>query len=67
MQNIVWARVAYYVLSTALALLPPTLAGWGVSYDAAQGVVSINIETLAAAIGAALASSAAVFAVWGKK
>lgn len=67
MTNIVWARVAYYVLSTALAMLPPALGGWGVSYDAAQGVVSIDVETLAAAIGAALASSAAVFAVWGKK
>ena len=67
MNHIVWARVVFYVLSTALAMLPASLAGWGVTYDTAAGVLHIDIEAVAGIIGAALASSAAVFAVWGKK
>lgn len=61
--NSVVVRIILYVVSplipAALALLP----GWGISY--AGGVVSIHVETLVAAVVAALGISGAVFSRWG--
>lgn len=58
-------RIIVYVLSSFLALAGAWLAGWGVSWDAASGVLSIHLETLASAIAGGLATSAAVFFRWG--
>ncbi|PTV94933.1 hypothetical protein C8J27_106202 [Rhodobacter aestuarii] len=67
MENIVWARVVFYALSSLLAAMPAAWAGWGLSYDAATGILSINIETLAGVFVGALLASGGVMALWGKK
>lgn len=67
MQNIVYIRLIVYVLSSLLGLIPPALTGWGVSFDAAAGVLSVNIEALAAAIATAFTASGVIFKLWGTK
>ncbi|MBZ4024126.1 hypothetical protein CKO11_16900 [Rhodobacter sp. TJ_12] len=67
MANAVYARVLFYALSSVLAALVPYASGWGVSYDAASGVLSIDIEVLAGAVVAAVMASGGVMALWGKK
>lgn len=63
--NSVIVRIIMYVLSplltTAIAMIP----GWGVAY--ANGVLSIDIQTLAGAAVVALGISGSIFAKWGIK
>lgn len=61
----VYLRILSYVLSSLLALIPAAAAGWGVAY--ADGVLSVHVETLAAAIGTGLLGSLGVFSLWGSK
>jgi hypothetical protein len=56
-------RMILYVLSPVLATGAALLPGWGVAY--AEGVLSVHLETLVAAIVAAAGLSGAVFARWG--
>ena len=65
--NNVAVRMALYILSPVLVTLVGLLAGWGVGYDAASGVLTIHLETALAAIFGALGISGAVFAKWGVK
>lgn len=64
--NPVYIRLIAYVLSTMFGMIPAAWAGW-VSYDAAAQVVQISVPGLAAAVGAGLALTSAIFARWGKK
>ena len=59
--NPTYLRVAFYFLAPMLASLP------GVTFDMAQGVVTIDIDTAVAGITAAAAASGWVFGKWGKK
>ena len=61
--NNVLVRIVLYVLSPLLTTLVAMIPGWGVSY--ANGVLSIDIATLAGAAVVALGLSGAVFARWG--
>lgn len=61
--NSVVVRIILYVLSPLIPALLALLPGWGVSY--AGGVISIHVETLVAAVVAALGLSGAIFARWG--
>lgn len=63
--NNVYVRLALYVLSPLLTALATMIPGWGVAF--ADGVLSINIETLAAAVVGGLGLSGAIFARWGVK
>ncbi len=63
--NSVFVRMAIYVLSPFLTTLAGLLAGWGVTYDAATHMLSINVQVAAAAVFAAAGLSGAVFARWG--
>jgi hypothetical protein len=64
--NAVYIRLALYVVSTLLGLLPGAALGW-VSYDAATHILTINVEGALTALGAGLLGSAGVFAKWGVK
>ena len=59
-------RVLFYALSGLLALGGAWLADWGVTYDQAAGVLSINLQTALTTAGAALVASLAVFKRWGR-
>lgn len=63
--NSVYVRLALYVLTPLLTSLVALIPGWGVSFDGST--LSINIETLAAAVVAAFGVSGAIFARWGVK
>lgn len=58
-------RIILYVLSPILATLVAMVPGWGVSYDAATHMLTINLGTLAAAVVGGLGVSGAIFARWG--
>lgn len=62
----VYIRLVAYVLSTLLAMIPASWAGW-VSYDAATQMLQVSVPGLATAITGGLASALAVFRVWGTK
>lgn len=59
--NPVYLRLAFYAFAPMLAALP------GVTVDMAAGVITIDIDTAIAGIGAGLVAAGAVFAKWGKK
>ena len=61
--NAVVVRIILYVLSPILATLVAMVPGWGVAY--ADGTLSVNVETLAAAVAGGLGLSGAIFAKWG--
>lgn len=61
--NAVAVRIIIYVLSPILTTAAAALPGWGVAY--ADGVLSVDVETLAGAVVAGLGLSGAVFARWG--
>ncbi|MBK8909142.1 MAG: hypothetical protein IPM60_15035 [Rhodospirillales bacterium] len=61
----VYIRILAYVFSSMLALIPAAAAGWGVAY--ADGILSVHIETLATALGAATIGSLGVFRLWGTR
>jgi fumarate reductase subunit C len=64
--NPVYLRLALYLASTVLGLIPAAFAGF-VSFDAATNMLSINVEGLITALFAGSALTSGVFAVWGKK
>jgi hypothetical protein len=64
MQHVI-VRMILYVLSPVLATAVALVPGWGVAY--AEGIISIHVETLAAAIVGAAGLSGAIFAKWGVK
>ncbi len=59
--NPVYLRLASYVFLPMLGTLP------GVTVDMTAGLVTIDIDTLLAGIGAGIVGSAAIFAKWGTK
>lgn len=59
--NPVYLRMAVYVFAPMLAAFP------GVTVDMAAGLITIDIDTAIAGVGAGLAAAGAVFAKWGKK
>ena len=61
----VYVRIALYVLSPLLTGLVALLPGYGIAFT--DGVLSIDLATLAGAVVAALGLSGAVFAKWGVK
>lgn len=63
--NSVFVRMAIYILSPVLTMLAGLLAGWGVTYDAATHMLSINVEAVIGAAVAAAGLSGAIFARWG--
>lgn len=64
--NPVYYRIALYVLSTLLGMIPASLAGF-ISYDAATQILSVSVPGLVTAVGAGLTVSGGVFAIWGKR
>jgi hypothetical protein len=64
--NAVYIRLALYALSSLLAMIPASWAGF-VAYDAAQQVVTVSLPGFVTAIVGALALSGGVFAKWGVK
>lgn len=62
--NAVYVRLAVYVMSTALGLIPAAWANWVYVQD---GWVHVSIEGAATAVVAGAAASLAVFGLWGKK
>lgn len=60
-------RIALYVLSPILATVASAMVGYGVTYDEARAVVSIEVPTLVGAIAAASGISALIFKQWGVK
>ena len=58
-------RMILYVLSPALVTLAGLLAGWGVAYDEAAGILSLHLQTVVTAIVLAGLMSGGVLARWG--
>lgn len=69
--NNINVRMLIYVLSPLLTMAAPLLAGYGVTLDAEQGILSIHLETLFSVAGGGLlggfAISKGVLAKWGKR
>lgn len=63
--NAVYVRIILYVLSPILTTLIAKIPGWGVGFS--NGVLTIDLSTLAGVIVAALGFSGAIFAKWGVK
>ncbi|MBT9386340.1 hypothetical protein KM176_23785 [Pseudooceanicola sp. CBS1P-1] len=61
----IYVRLILYVLSPLLTALVALLPGWGIGFG--DGVLTIDLSTLAGALVAALGLSAGVFAKWGIK
>lgn len=59
--NPVYLRLASYIFLPMIGTLP------GVTVDMAQGIVTIDIDTLLAGIAAGIAGSGFIFAKWGSK
>lgn len=59
--NPVYVRVLFYALAGILAS-----AGFG-TFDAEAGTLTLNLDQIGMAAGAALAAAGAVFAKWGTK
>ena len=59
--NPVYLRLVSYIFLPMIGTLP------GVTVDMAQGIVTIDIDTLLAGIAAGIAGSGFIFAKWGKK
>lgn len=59
--NPVYARLASYIFLPMLGTLP------GVTVDMAAGIITVDIDTAIAGVGAGIAASGAIFAKWGKK
>lgn len=63
MQN-VYLRLALYVLSIFVGLLPAWAAGY-VTYDAETAVLTVQVEAVLAAIFTGSGISAGIFRRWG--
>ncbi len=64
MHNII-VRMVIYILSPVLATAVGLISGWGVSYNAATHVLSLDLPALIGAVVAAVGLSGAIFARWG--
>jgi len=64
--NPVYIRIAFYVLSWLVSLIPASWAGW-VHYSAETGLLTVSLEGAASALVLALAASVGVLQIWGKK
>lgn len=65
--NSVYVRLAAYGLTTLAAMIPMAWLDWGVSYDAATHVLSVNLDALAAAVATSGITNLAIFRKWGVK
>lgn len=59
--NPVYLRIVAYMFLPMLGTVP------GVTVDLAQGIITIDIDTLLAGIAAGAVGAGAIFAKWGKK
>jgi hypothetical protein len=59
--NPVYIRVALYFIAPVLGLLP------GVTFDAAAGLLTIDLETAAIGLAGSALFAAGVFGKWGKR
>ncbi len=66
MDKIVYVRIAFYVLSTLIGMLPATWAGF-ISFDEARGLLMISVEGLVSAVLAGGLLSLGIFKAWGKR
>ncbi len=64
--NAVYVRLALYVISTLLGMIPASLAGY-VSYNAATYALTIDVQAVVIAVVAGFAMSAGVLRRWGVK
>lgn len=64
--QIVYVRLAAYVLSLLAGLIPAAWAGFA-SYNEATGTITVSVEGLAVALVTAAAGSLAVFKKWGTR
>ena len=64
--NAVYIRLALYVVSSMLGMIPASLAGY-VSYDATTYALTIDVQAVVIAIFAGFAMSAGVLNRWGVK
>lgn len=64
--NPVYLRLALYLASTVLGLIPAALAGY-VAFDQATNMLSINVEGLITALFGGSLITTGIFAKWGKK
>lgn len=60
----VYVRLALYILSTLLGLLPASVAGW-VAYDPETHILTLNLQAALAAIAVGGVGSVAIFKKWG--
>jgi hypothetical protein len=65
--NAVYIRVAVYGLTTLAALIPMAWLNWGVSFDGATHVLTVNLDALGAAAATALAANLGILKKWGIK
>lgn len=64
--QIVYVRLAAYVLSLAAGFIPAAWAGFA-SYNEAAGTITVSVEGLAIAIVTAFAGSLGIFKKWGTR
>lgn len=64
--NPVYVRLALYVVSTLLGMIPASLAGY-VSYNAATYALTIDVQAVVIALFAGFAMSAGILNRWGVK
>lgn len=64
--NSVYVRLALYVVSTLLGMIPAAWAGW-VSYDASSYRLVIDLQAVAIAVFAGSGLSLGILRRWGVK
>ncbi len=64
--NLVYVRLAVYIMSVLAGFIPASWAGF-VSYSEATASLTISLEGLGVALVTGAAGSLAVFKKWGKK
>lgn len=60
----VYLRIALYITSTLLGMIPASWAGY-VVYDAMANTLTISVEAVVIAIVSGIVMSAGVFRQWG--
>lgn len=61
----VYVRITIYILSPVLATIVQMIPGWGVAY--ADGILTIDVNAVIAAVVGGLGISAGIFAKFGVK
>ena len=64
--NAVYLRIALYITSTLLGMIPASWAGY-VAYDVAANTLTISVEAMVIAIVSGIVMSGGIFRRWGVK